>query len=477
MAVTSEEKHDSETGRLKGHLGVFGIIVMVVAAAAPLSTIGGVAPVAIIVGNGAAFPAMYVAAAIILALFVVGFTAMTPFVKEAGAFYSYITMSLGRGLGLSAAYVAMLTYVCVEVAVIAVLGAVFQGQVVSIGGPDLPWWFWTAIFLAVVLFLGYRNINFSGKLLALLVVLEIGICMVLVVAVIAKGGSSEGLSTAAFTPSAWLQGAPALGLMFGISGFLGFEGTAIYRSEAKDPDRTIGRATYGALAIVGIFYAIVCWAMVSAWGDSNIVAKAEENPGALLSSSFGAYVGPFSEQIVQWLLITSFFACVLAFHNVINRYLYTLSHKHLMPKAVGRTHPTQNSPHVAAVVQTVAVAIILAIFAGLGYTPFDEILTVTVGVSTLGFLLLMFVTCIGVLRFFAKDSRGISRMRTTVLPLLGAIALGVAVITTLMNMTVLVASEGLAYTAIAVIGICVAIGPILAAVNPKLNADAPEVVD
>jgi amino acid transporter len=382
-------------------------------------------------------------------------------------------MSLGRGLGLSAAYIAMLTYICVEIAVIAVLGAVFQGQIVSVGGPDVPWWAWTGIFLLIVLFLGYRRIDLSGKLLALLVVLEIGICMVLVIAVVVQGGSSEGLSTAAFTPSAWLQGAPALGLMFGISGFLGFEATAIFRSEAKDPDRTIGRATYGALAIVGIFYAVVCWAMVSAWGDSNIVAKAEENPGALLSASFGAYVGPLSEQVVQWLLITSFFACVVAFHNVINRYLYTLSHKNLMPKALGRTHSTQNSPHIAAVVQTIVIAVLLAIFAGLGYTPFDQILTVTVGVSTLGFLLLMFLTCIGVLVFFSRDSRGVSRMRTTVLPLLGAIALGAAVVTTLMNMTVLVASQGLAYTAIGVIVICVVIGPILAAMRPNLNADVP----
>ncbi|MFZ4486536.1 MAG: APC family permease [Candidatus Nanopelagicales bacterium] len=473
MASVGETTHMDVTGKLKGKLGVFGVIVMVVAAAAPLSTIGGVAPVAIIVGNGAAFPAMYVIAGIILALFVVGFNAMTPFVKEAGAFYSYITMSLGRGLGLSAAYIAMLTYICVEIAVIAVLGAVFQGQIVSVGGPDVPWWAWTGIFLLIVLFLGYRRIDLSGKLLALLVVLEIGICMVLVIAVVVQGGSSEGLSTAAFTPSAWLQGAPALGLMFGISGFLGFEATAIFRSEAKDPDRTIGRATYGALAIVGIFYAVVCWAMVSAWGDSNIVAKAEENPGALLSASFGAYVGPLSEQVVQWLLITSFFACVVAFHNVINRYLYTLSHKNLMPKALGRTHSTQNSPHIAAVVQTIVIAVLLAIFAGLGYTPFDHILTVTVGVSTLGFLLLMFLTCIGVLVFFSRDSRGVSRMRTTVLPLLGAIALGAAVVTTLMNMTVLVASQGLAYTAIGVIVICVVIGPILAAMRPSLNADVP----
>jgi amino acid transporter len=164
---------------------------------------------------------------------------------------------------------------------------------------------------------------------------------------------------------------------------------------------------------------------------------------------------------------------VVAFHNVIHRYLYTLAHKNLMPKALGRTHPKQSSPHIAAVVQTVVIAVLLAIFAGLGYTPFDQILTVTVGVSTLGFLLLMFLTCIGVLRFFSRDSRGVSRMRTTVLPLLGAIALGIAVVTTLMNMTVLVASQGLAYTAIGVIVLCVVIGPILAAMRPNLNADVP----
>ncbi len=472
MAIAGDEV-GNKTGNLKGSLGVFGVIVMVVAAAAPLSTIGGVAPVAIIVGNGPAFPIMYIAAAIILALFVVGFNAMTPFVKEAGAFYSYITLGLGRGLGLSAAYIAMLTYICVEIAVIAVLGAVFEGQIVSIGGPALPWWLWTALFLAIILFLGYRNIDFSGKVLALIVILEIAICMVLVIAVIVQGGSSEGLSTAAFTPADWFQGAPALGLMFGISGFLGFEATAIFRSEARDPDRTISRATYGALAVVGIFYAVVCWAMVSAWGDSNIVAKSEENPGALLSESFGAYVGPLSQQIVQWLLVLSFFACVLAFHNVINRYLHTLANKKLMPQMLGRTHPKQNSPYVAAVVQTIVIAVLLAIFAGLGYTPFDQILSVTVGVSTLGFLLLMFMTCLGVLRFFKSDARGVSRIRATVFPLLGAIALAATVVTTLLNITVLVASQALAIAAIIPIVVCIVIGPILVAARPNLNADAP----
>lgn len=58
----------------------------------------------------------------------------------------------------------------------------------------------------------------------MLVALEILICLALVIAIVVEGGGPEGLSTATVTPSAWFQGAPALGLMFAVSGFLGVEG-------------------------------------------------------------------------------------------------------------------------------------------------------------------------------------------------------------------------------------------------------------
>ena len=43
-------------------------------------------------------------------------------------------------------------------------------------------------------------------------------------------------------------------------GFIGFEATAIFRDEAHDPHRTIPRATYVALIIIGVFYTLSCWA-------------------------------------------------------------------------------------------------------------------------------------------------------------------------------------------------------------------------
>ena len=46
---------------------------------------------------------------------------------------------------------------------------------------------------------------------------------------------------------------------FSIAGFMGFESAAIYSEEAKDPKRSIGRATFIAIAVISLFYAFSAW--------------------------------------------------------------------------------------------------------------------------------------------------------------------------------------------------------------------------
>ncbi|EKX68501.1 amino acid permease, partial [Streptomyces ipomoeae 91-03] len=83
----------------RGSLGVADIVFFVVAAAAPLTVMAGVAPLAILFG-GIGAPVAYLAVGVVLVLFAVGFTAMTPYIRNAGAFYSYIARGLGRPAGL-----------------------------------------------------------------------------------------------------------------------------------------------------------------------------------------------------------------------------------------------------------------------------------------------------------------------------------------------------------------------------------------
>ena len=45
-------------------------------------------------------------------------------------------------------------------------------------------------------------------------------------------------------PGNFFSGAPGIALIFALAGYIGFEATAVFRDEARDPARTIPRATY-----------------------------------------------------------------------------------------------------------------------------------------------------------------------------------------------------------------------------------------
>ena len=59
--------------------------------------------------------------------------------------------------------------------------------------------------------------------------------------------------------------------------YVGFEATAIFRDEARTPERTIPRATYVALILIGVFYAVTSWALISGWGDEEAVSRATDS--------------------------------------------------------------------------------------------------------------------------------------------------------------------------------------------------------
>src|SRR5215218_2509680 len=210
--------------KLRGNLGVASIVFLVVAAAAPLGVIGGVVPLGLAAGNGAGFPATFIISTVILLLFAVGFTAMTPYVDEAGAFFSYVRKSLGLPAGIGIAFVAIVSYVALEAGVYGLLGPAGTAVVELFGGPALPWWLFAAAAFAVVTFVGYRNIELSSKVLGVLLSAEIAIVVVLDLVIVARGGD-HGLSTGIINPSAIVSGSLGIGLLFAIISYVGFEAT------------------------------------------------------------------------------------------------------------------------------------------------------------------------------------------------------------------------------------------------------------
>ncbi|GAA4852877.1 APC family permease [Actinomycetospora corticicola] len=454
------------TPRLSGTLGAGSIVFMVVAAAAPLTVIAGAVPLGIGAGNGAAFPAMFVLCAVVLAFFAVGFCAMSPHVPDAGAFFTYIRAGLGRPLGLGAAFLALATYAAVQAAVFGYVGAALDELVTSFGGPSLPWWGWTFLLMALVAVLGYRHIELSSRVLGVLLVAEIAVVLVLDAVVVGSGGGPEGLSTAFLQPTQIGSGAVGIAVMFAIASFIGFEATAVFRDEARDPDRTIPRATYLALAVVGVFYALSTWALVSAWGDGAVVSEAATNPGTLLTSTVTTWLGPVAGHVVGILLVTSIFAAILSFHNVAARYWYALGGNRALPEACARTHARHGSPHVASLSQSGLSFVIIAVCVVAGLDPVAQVFAWAAGVATLGLLVLMVVTCLAVLVFFARTGADRRVWHTRVAPTLGLVGLGVCLVLTIANFPTLIGgSTGLAVVLGGVLALVTVLGIVVALVR------------
>ncbi len=407
---------------LKGSLGVTAIVFMVVAAAAPLTVVGGAAPLGILLGNGVGFPSLYAVSAVVLLLFAVGLAAMTRHVPKPGAFFTFVGYGLGKPAGLASAFLALLTYTAIQVSVHGYVGYILEVTVTGLGGPDIPWYFYSLAVIAIVGFLGYRHIDLSSKVLGILLVGEVGIVLVLVAAVVLSGGA-EGLSLAPFEPNNVFSGAPGVGLMFAIAAFIGFEATAIFRDEAKDPKRTIPRATYTAVIGIGVFYTLASWGLVMAWGPDNVLGVAAEDPGAMIIVTTAKYLGVVGEIIINVLLITSMFACVLSFHNVITRYQHSMSNAGVLPNVLGDVHPKHLSPHTSSLVQTVTAAVLIVVFAIMGLDPVLQVFTWFAGVATLAIAILMAVTSLAVIVYFARTRQDTRLWNTVIAPALGFLGL------------------------------------------------------
>lgn len=425
--------------RLTGRLGTGAIVFMVIAAAAPLTVIGGNVPLAVAGGNGIGAPVGFLLAALVLLVFSVGFVTMTPYVGEAGAFFSYITTGLGSRAGLGAAFVALVAYTAIQVGVYGYMGWAANDLVTYFGGPDITWWVYSFATMAVVAVLGYRHIDLSSKVLGVALVLEISIMLALDVAVFARGGA-DGPVLQSFAPSHAFSAGLGVAVLFALTGFIGFEATAVFRDEARDPERTIPRATYLAVIIIGVFYAASCWALIWAAGASDAVAVAQrtlDGDGNMMLDTAHAYLGPVLRDVMNALLISSLFACVLSFHNVLARYMFTLGNKGVLPARLGSTSPRHQAPSFASVVQTVTAAALLLVFALVGLDPLVGVFGSMAGVATVGMVLLMMLTSVAVLVFFARhpDRAGGRPLKTRVAPVLAIVGLLVSLWLVLSNFT------------------------------------------
>ncbi|GAA1891002.1 APC family permease [Streptomyces durmitorensis] len=457
-----------------GSLGTADIAFFVVSAAAPLTVMAGVAPIAISLG-GIGAPVGYLLAGITLAVFAVGFTAMSRHVRSGGAFYAYITRGLGRPAGIAAALLAMLGYNGMEIGVYGLLGTATQDTAHALFGADIPWLPVSLAGLLLIWYAGYRSIDFGAKLLGVLLVAETGILVLLAGGVLIKGGSGEGLSLDGFAPGHVLVPGTAAVLAFAFAAFTGFESTVIYRREARNPDRTVPRATYIAVAFLGLFYAFVVWTVIQAFGDDAVVKAAGSDPAGLFFSAITTYVGGWAADLMHVLIVTSVLASLLAFHNAINRYALGLSEEGVLPKALGRVHGKHRSPYLAGAAQTVLGAVVVVAFAAAGADPYAQLLLWVNTPGMIGLLALQLIAAIAVPFYFRRISHGEGVLRTVVAPGVATVLLSAALVLVATHIDVFTGASPFVNTIL--VGVAPAVFVLGLALAMRLRRSRPEVYE
>lgn len=433
---------DKSTALLHSSISFFHIVFMVTAAAAPLVVVSLYIPISLSAGAGMATALTYAATTTILVIFAIGFAQMAKRITSAGAFYTFTTAGLGRPAGLGVGFTILAGYSMISPAIAGGFGFYASALLSTHFGLDVAWYWCSVAALVLMFVISFFRITYGARILSFLLAVEVIIVLIVCFATVGQGGA-EGQMSAAFDPTEW-GAAPAIGVGFFLAfwSWIGFETTAIYGEETVDPKKAVPRATYIAVLALGVFYTFAAYAGTVGFGSSS-----PEQAGTLIDQYFfqlaDDYTAHFIRTIMDFLVVTSFFACSFAFHNNASRYLFSLGRDGILPRALGRTHHQHKSPHIAAGAQAAIAIITVAIFAIGGADPLLHLGTWLPIFCTLAVISVQFVVSLAVIGYFNRIGRASAGdwWKTMVAPALGAFAQAVVVFLLLRNLTFLAGAD------------------------------------
>ncbi len=448
-APAGTEAKSETVQRLKPNaVGLIGVLFMAVATAAPITAMVGNVPIAVGFGNGAYAPAGYFVATIVLTLFAIGYAAMSKHITATGAFYGYISHGLGRIVGLGAGFLTAMAYMVFEASLIGIFAFFGNDTFNSLFGVNIPWIVFAIGMLVVNLVLTYFDINVAARVLGVFLITEIVMLSLMAFSVLFTGGGPQGWSWGSLNPLNAFQnlsgsvagadgsmltvaGSAGIGLFFAFWSWVGFESSAMYGEESKNPKKIIPIAVISSVVGIGVFYVLISWLAIVGTGPQNAIALAQDSTtaGDIFFGPVGAHLGTWAVDLFKILLMTGSFACGMAFHNCAARYIYAIGRENVIPgmrKTLGATHPTHGSPHIAGLVQTIFATVVVLFFALTGRDPYTGLYGLMALLGTTAIMIVQALAAFAVIAYFhvgKNHPETANWFRTFLAPLLGGLGM------------------------------------------------------
>lgn len=450
----------------RGSLTTPKIVFIVVAMAAPLAAVVGTVPLGFVLGNGAGLPVAFALAAVSLLLFAFGYAAMARRVVNTGAFYTYVAQGMGKPPAVAAGLVAVIAYNAQTIGIVG--GFAYFTQL----GLGIPWWAAGIVGVVLVGLLGYRSVDISAKVLAVLMVAEMSLLALFDIAILVRLGLPA-LPLSSWHPGTFTPGLAAA-MLLAFSTFVGFESAALFGEETRDPARSIPIATYTSVLLIGGMYCITAWLAVGAGAMGHLAHTAKADYGNLFFDLMTQYVGSWAATLMGLMVLTSLLAAMLATHNAASRYMFALGRERVLPGRLGGVHGKHLSPHVASLTQSTLTLAVLLAFALARLDPYLNLAASMIALGTLGIVAMQAAAAVSVPLYFRRSGGG-HWFRTTLAPLVGAFALATAVLLTATHYSTLTSTDSVVINSLPWLYVVAIVGGLLYA--RRLRESHPDVYD
>jgi amino acid transporter len=416
----------------RNRLGVPSVMFFVLAEVGPLLVVAGVVPTFFAVTGLTGAPIFFLVVAVILAIFAVGYIAMSRKILNAGAFYAFTSRGLGRPFGVATAMVAVVAYNLLQVGLYGIFGPTMHDYAIAKFHIHMAWWAWALVAWLLTAILGIRDVRLSAQVLAVLTCVEILVILALSVAGLAHpAGGHVDFSTLA-PKDLFVHGVGAAGVV-AVLGFIGFEGAPVFAEEARDHRRTVATATYLTLGLIGVVYVASTLAMTMHYGAGNVVKTAQQEFAGMV---FGMS-NNFLNQSAQVLFLTSLFAAMIGFHNAVGRYMFSLGRETVLPSPLGRTGRRSGAPIVASLTQSFIGLAVIVIYAVAGWDPLIKLFFWLGTTGGFGVLIMLAVTSMAIIGYFGRDPQDETIWPRAIAPAIAAILLTTMVVLAVINYSTL----------------------------------------
>ncbi|PSK67671.1 hypothetical protein B0E53_00318 [Micromonospora sp. MH33] len=359
-----------------------GLWVFGAAASAPMVVLAGGIPATYATTQVTSLPLVFLLVGGVVALLAVGYTTMARQVGHSAAYYAILAHGLGRTWGVAAGVIALVAYNAIQISLYGLVGATMAAQ---LGG---TWWVWAGIALTIVGVLGVRAIVLSTRVLAVVLAASLLVVAVFVARALAQPAAGD-LSWEGFVPGGMAVSGIGGAFALCMAALMGIDAPASFAEEVVDR-RAITRATIAVVVALGVVYSIAAWAMGEAVGPDKVATVAAD-PAAGLPFSVLERVGGVWALLGEMMLIFAIVTSMLAFHNVVARYVFAMSREGVLPSGLARSSRSArvNAPRGGSLLQTgIAVAVVGA-FALAGVDPVAALFTWLSTLGALGLLCLL----------------------------------------------------------------------------------------